>query len=1288
MIKVCYVPCLFEENRIEFFTRNLTVASILLEMMRKHPEIREDGAGFQVRVNGKILSPFKYRKELEDGDEVLIIQEVGIFTAILTAIGGIFGAGWTAAAGAAAIGWAAAVTVAAVLDVVLTLAAVVYSYCSTDKAKKTGLGLSTSPTYGWDGVQTQSRPGVPVPIAYGEHMLGGNIIGSYVSSDGDINYLNMLIALCEGPIEGIMKEDLTDVCADNSDTPYILINDNPFSNFGGSVEWDFRLGEDEQTAIPGFTDIINMYSLGSPHITTASSYTYTTVGDDVEAFELRFRVPALYASHHGNYYPSAVQVNISHSVHDAEDWVDDGGFIISGSSQNPLRRYWRIDGLTPAQYDIKVVRATADPSPPTTAGDIYWDYVSEISYDELTHPLTSLLRLKIQATDVLSGQVPSIKVLGRWKKVLNLDTDVVEWSQNPIYCMNDLLVGQSGAGRYITQANINNDQLIEQADYCDEIIGDGDTQETNAVDANTLTAEDYTFVDGDIGKTICCKCPTDSTIYTNLVITSVPGGIATGAAGWTKGTPVVGVGWEWGEKRYELDIVIDTQDDALSLISQVCGSFRCAPLWVQDGIQLIIDKKGDPCYPFNMSNILSGSFQDAFTSLKSIPNAIDVNFADRNQNYTKQTIGFADHEAIEAGEPLRPATMDLFGATRPSQVMREARFHTWAYKYQDEQISFRGGIDSIHVMPGDIIQFQHDVTQWGYGGRIVSATIASVTLDKEVEIEEGESYQITVRQKDGSGLDILETREITNAAGFHTVITVGANFSLVPEAYGLWLIEKVAGNTKTFRMMSAKRTPENEVEVVASEYHTQCYSDTDIILPIPVESMLPNPVLCLPVTNLSIKERGNVLGDGTWVPYVEVGFQKPENEGLIGWDHAEIWVGLSNTYYEYYGNATQPGFKIDTHDFLKVGNTIYVKAISVNKNGVKTNFTNSPYKSLLLTGKAEGPSDITGFNATQYTDKVVLSWNLPEDKDIRCYEIREGTAWDTAQIVATQVFGLSLTLFLFNSGWNNFLIKGIDASGNYSENAAECLINITIASAGSPVATLNGLLNPSSFSNTTLQKNVLSYNRVVGLTPTREWDDGSDWDSGNWDLPVELTGYFITKAIDLGSVQNVMFSITDQYSEDGDGQTYSVEIAISDDDISYSAFEAFVSATTYSCRFAKFKITLETDNANENILCFQFDINAYNFGGFQAWQTAVQEVSTQAISDGFLVVKVTYDTAEATSTIKADSATPPTTLRCSVVATSTITTQTMTCPIKKGDYYLIEIGGAHTATAFFIPIVY
>jgi hypothetical protein len=87
-----------------------------------------------------------------------------------------------------------------------------------------------------------------------------------------------------------------------------------------------------------------------------------------------------------------------------------------------------------------------------------------------------------------------------------------------------------------------------------------------------------------------------------------------------------------------------------------------------------------------------------------------------------------------------------------------------------------------------------------------------------------------------------------------------------------------------------------------------------------------------------------------------------------------------------------------------------------------------------------------------------------------------------------------------------------------------------------------------------------------------------------------------------------------------------------------------------------------------------------------AWQVATQGAATRVSVDGFLTVCVTYAVGTATSTIKTDSANPPTVVRSSLTLTSGNTTGTMTCIVRKNDYYLITLGANHTATAFFSPL--
>jgi molybdopterin converting factor small subunit len=166
--KVTYIQNLFENQRIEFESHNQTVLAIFQSLFQKYPEVRDDPPNITVRVNGKKLHPLKWGKPLNDGDEILIIQEIGIETIVSLLAWGTLGVTFGGVTGAVITGINIGL-------VIVSIASVIYSYATAPKAPSTGRGLNSSPTYGWDGASMQVRQGVPVPVVYGEHAIGGNV---------------------------------------------------------------------------------------------------------------------------------------------------------------------------------------------------------------------------------------------------------------------------------------------------------------------------------------------------------------------------------------------------------------------------------------------------------------------------------------------------------------------------------------------------------------------------------------------------------------------------------------------------------------------------------------------------------------------------------------------------------------------------------------------------------------------------------------------------------------------------------------------------------------------------------------------------------------------------------------------------------------------------------------------------------------------------------------------------------------------------------------------------------
>lgn len=109
-------------------------------------------------------------------------------------------------------------------------------------------------------------------------------------------------------------------------------------------------------------------------------------------------------------------------------------------------------------------------------------------------------------------------------------------------------------------------------------------------------------------------------------------------------------------------------------------------------------------------------------------------------------------------------------------------------------------------------------------------------------------------------------------------------------------------------------------------------------------------------------------------------------------------------------------------------------------------------------------------------------------------------------------------------------------------------------------------------------------------------------------------------------------------------------------------------------------------------LATQQSIKAYadtKLGPLGAWATGNWNSSTQAATDGFLVVYVGDGSSAIDVEINTDSSNPPTTVR-QLVSAQAGEERSMMCPVKSGDYYLVEEvndspANPDTRTVYWIP---
>lgn len=1027
-------------------------------------------------------------------------------------------------------------------------AAVIYSlymafkYATASKPSYDTIGSDLaegSRTYSWSGIMTTADVGIPIPVVYGEHKVGGNIINAYINSDGDKNYLNILLSLCEGEIDSISS---------------ITINDQPAANYDGITVYSDRLGTNTDTVIPNFQNLYDNYSIGQNLNSLGDNYIYTTLGSLVEGFEVQLSFPSgIFQMNTGNGQVESwtVGIRIEYKLHSAGSWTTFTDTTISATQRTDIKRYFRKEGLAAGQYDIRVTRTT-EASGYYATGECQLSYVVEIRTDDLAYPNVAKLGVKAMATNQLNGTTPNISCVVKGRKVevplimcggvkvawLDYYWDPVaeefrrfsddascswdgvswvnRWSANPVWCLRDLLTNtRYGLGSHIDTSVIDRDEWLALAQYCDEKVSDG------------------------IG------------------------------------------GYE---KRFRLDIVLDSQNRAIDSLQQIVQSFRGLLYYAGSSFGLAIDKPASPGFLFGEQDIIKGSMSQAFRPLKERNNIIEAQFLDKDQGYKQQVLSIIDEAAIDSGEPIRKQSIRIY-TTRSTQALREARFQLLQQKYLVRSISFKAGINAIRCQPGDVISVSNDFTQWGFSGRVADGSTTSViNLDREVVIESGKTYRLMVRFSD----DTLEERTITTVPGTYSSVEVSAAYSSAPLEYDGFAFGELDKVKKDFRVVNMRRASDLECEIQAIEYNAAIYNTDSITIPTINSSALSLEVP--DVASLKLTERMAKLSDGTIENCIDVWWRRPDaNSYYVLYKKARVWISDDNGLSWRIAGETE-GDHLAIMGGLIDGTVYKVAVTTVAIDGRETTLANCPYATITLTGKSGLPSDVAYFVAVQSREEVYYYWSAISDIDLAGYEIRQGDGWEVGDIIDTYLQGISHRKPIKKTGTMHFWIKGIDTSGNYSENATEAILVVD---------------------NIPFQNIISEYEEHPAWTGTKT----NTVQVGN-NLGIsdgELSGTYVTDVRDIGYVANVRIAVETvvvdnstslKWSDLGNIQwsslprsmrwsgndvigATSLRIRISDDNITWSDWAEYVPGD-FRCRYYQLELTLTRSDTSKNIQCTDF----------------------------------------------------------------------------------------------------
>ncbi len=405
---------------------------------------------------------------------------------------------------------------------------------------------------------------------------------------------------------------------------------------------------------------------------------------------------------------------------------------------------------------------------------------------------------------------------------------------------------------------------------------------------------------------------------------------------------------------------------------------------------------------------------------------------------------------------------------------------------------------------------------------------------------------------------------------------------------------------KPFRVMSLSINSDSTVNLGLEEHQNNFYTyegkGEEPTIP---DTVLPDPFEVQPPASVTLDDQLIEYSDGVVITALDIVIGASVDDFV---DYYQVEYKLS-TDTDFLIHAQGTGLNQRILNVID-GEDYNVRVKAVNTLGVSSDYVTA---TRTIIGGIAPPSDVTDFSCNIIGGDAHLSWQQITDLDLAYYQIRystqtSGASWANSVSLVEKVARPATSVTL-PARVGSYLIKAVDKNGNFSSN--ETIIETNVSAIGNYNAVATQTESPT-FTGT--KTNVIVSDGTLRLDSSElfdsaigDFDDATSFfDSGvtAYDLYSEGT-YLFANPIDIGAVytSRVTASIAQtsdnlddlfdsrvglfddaQSNFDGDTPANSnahIEIALSDDNITYTSFRNFV-VGDYTARYYKFRVTLRS----------------------------------------------------------------------------------------------------------------
>lgn len=847
-----------------------------------------------------------------------------------------------------------------------------------------------TPTWNLAGLRNTAQVGLAQPVVYGSHRVGGNIISAFQKIDAEGRaVLWMLVLLSRGPIQSIGGiTEATDGLTGNAIPDGIQIDGNPASSYDAEVS--IRLGDRTQDAIDGFRD--NTTAIGYDVLLDDGAPFVHVTSQAIDAADVQISFPSgLYDLDNGVPTYWFAEFRYRYRQQGSATWSAYSPTLRFDASRiSPTLRQFTINLPATAVYEIEVERTT--PWPEANAdreSKSVLIAVNEITRDSLSYPSKALLGVKILGTDQVSGSLPTITADVEGRKVWVWD-GVSETSPN-----------FGSAPVYTTNPAWNLLDLLLSQEYG---MGRGGRLTLDNIDLGSF--DDW--------------------------------------ADYCDEVPEVGAG-----KRAELGLVVDEVQSGWELVAGVARSSFARAMIIGNRVTMIPDRASSTVGVFSVGNM--ADFNVEWLGKLDRVNAVEVQFLNAETGYEADWQKRYDAtEIFTNGNPVVKRSFQGVGVTRAVQAARLAQRDLNRAELLRRRIEWTAGVESLHLLPMDVVRVQHDATGRGVGGRIKASTSTTVKVNAKVSAIPAGAV-ITVRTYSSAlGYDIVQERTVTATDGTdESTLTVSLAWTVNPavgDPFAFGSDGTAYPWPKLFQIDSISLTPDLKRRITATEYNVGVYADD----PGEIESFtdtMPDPrAFPARISRGAVREIGLVTcDDGCARVRLRVEWDTESK-----WQRGDVWYAFADQTnapdygWQYVGRADE------TITFDVAPSTAYVVSVApVSASGTRRRADQGTFFYAFPTGREAAPAAPGGVAAATADLDLTVEATPPANlADVAGYEFRYSAtssgSWAASALLARSTSprwtGVSPSVGAFK-----VYARTVSAAGVYSTTEATATVTPVVA---------------------------------------------------------------------------------------------------------------------------------------------------------------------------------------------------------------------------------------------------